>query len=238
VQGLGDRDRAGQSGERLGALSALLVDRRGWSAMEACWRMGRQRQGPLRILVRVTWFPGLRRAGAVRRLRVTADTQRMMEWLTDSGRREREWRRRVEERADIRDPHADRLPDGGLRYRYEWLDGRRVWRFTVEDVAVTGNTIERFHRGQLAGRRAVPVRWVITERICVEPAVNGADVTVRALGRMEGPSRLLHLLGHRDTMTARRLAELARLQADQTGSAIAAYFARRPGPVEAADSAG
>jgi hypothetical protein len=72
----------------------------------------------------------------------------------------------------------------------------------------------------------------------VEPAVNGADVTVRALGRMEGPSRLLHLLGHRDTMTARRLAELARLQADQTGSAIAAYFARPPGPVEAADSAG
>jgi hypothetical protein len=186
----------------------------------------------------VTWFPGLRRAGAMRQLRVTADAQQMMAWLTDSGRREREWRRLVEQRADIRDPHADRQADGGLRYRYEWLDGRTVWRFTIEDVAVTGNTIERVHRGQLVRPRAMPVRWVITERISVEAAVHGTDITVRALGRMAGPSRLLHLLGHRDTMTADRLAELARLQADRTGSAIAAVFARPPGPVEAADSAG
>jgi hypothetical protein len=104
-------------------------------------------RGPLRILAGVTWFPGLRRAGAVRQLRVTADAQRMIEWLTDSGRREPQWRRLAGHRADIRDPHADRLPGGGLRYRYEWVDGRRVWRFTIEDVAVSGNTIERAHRG-------------------------------------------------------------------------------------------
>jgi hypothetical protein len=157
---------------------------------------------------------------------------------TDSGRLERQWRRLVEQRADIRDPRADRLPHGRLRYRYEWLDGRRVWRFTTEDVAVTENTIERVHRGQLASPRVMPVRWVITERICVEPAGTGTDITVRALGRMTGPSRLLHLLGYCDTMTARRLAELARLQADQTVSVIAAHFARPPGPVEAADGAG
>jgi hypothetical protein len=68
----------------------------------------------------------------------------------------------------------------------------------------------------------MPVRWVITESISVEPAVNGTDLTVRALGRMAGPSRLLQLLCHRDTMTAHRLAELARLQADQTAFVIAA----------------
>jgi hypothetical protein len=118
------------------------------------------------------------------------------------------------------------------------VDGPRVWRFTSEAVALTGNTIELVHCGQLARPRAMPVRWVITERITVEPAGSGTDLTVRALGRMAGPSRLLHLLGHRDTMTARRLAEVARLQADQTASAIAAHFASLPGPVEAADSAG
>jgi hypothetical protein len=174
----------------------------------------------------------------MRQLRVTADAQQMMAWLTDSGPREREWRRRVEQRADIRDPHADRLPGGGLRCRYQWVDGPRMWRFTSEAVAGTGNTIELVQRGQLARPRAMPVRWVITERITVEPAGNGADLTVRALGRIAGPSRLLHLLGHRDTMTARRLAELVRLQADQTASAIAAHFATPPDPVEAAGSAG
>ncbi len=161
-----------------------------------------------------------------------------MERLTDSGRREREWRRRVERREDIRDPRADRLPDGGLRCRYEWADGRRVWRFTTEDVAVTENTIERVHRGQLVRPRAVPVRWVITERILAEPAVNGTEITVRAVGRMAGPSRVLHLLGHRDTTTARRLTELARRQADQTASAIAAHFARPPGLAAGADDDG
>jgi hypothetical protein len=84
----------------------------------------------------------------------------------------------------------------------------------------------------------MPVRWVIAERITVEPAAHGTDLTVRTLGRMAGPSRLLHLLGYRDTMTARRLAELARLQADQKASAIAAHFAGPPGPAETADSAG
>jgi len=68
---------------------------------------------------------------------------------------------------DISDPRAGRLQDGGLRCRSEWVDGRRAWRFTTEDAAVTENTIVRVHRGQLARPRAVPVRWVITERILV-----------------------------------------------------------------------
>jgi hypothetical protein len=160
-----------------------------------------------------------------------------MEWLTDSGRREREWRLRVEQRADIHDPRAECLPDGRLRCRYEWADGPRLWRFTSEEVALADSTIDWVHRGQLARPRAMPVRWLIAERISVEPAVRGADVTVRALGRMAGPSRMLHLLGHRDTAMAHRLTGLARLQADQTGSAIEAHFARPSGPAGAADSA-
>jgi len=76
----------------------------------------------------------------------------MMQWLTDAGRRQQTWQRRVEPRAGIRDPRAEQLPDGRLRWRYDWTDGRR------------------------------------------------------------------------DTATTARLADMARLQADQTASAIAAHF--------------
>lgn len=186
----------------------------------------------------MAWFPGLRRCGAVRQLRVPADAGQVMQRLTDSGRREREWRRQVEQREDIREPRVGHLPNRGLRCRYEWVHGRLVWRFTTEDVAVTENMIERVHRGELARPRVVPVRWIIHERITIEPAVNETGITVRVLGRMAGLSRVLYLLGYRDTATARRLTALARLQADLTTSAIAAHFARPPDLAAGTDSAG
>ncbi len=108
--------------------------------------------------------------------------------------------------------------------------------FTTEDVAVTENMIERVHRGERARPRVMPVRWVINERISIEPAVNETDVTVRVLVRMAGLSRVLYLLGYRDTTTARRLTELARRQADLSTAAIAAHFAR-PDLGAGADSA-
>jgi hypothetical protein len=104
----------------------------------------------------MTWFPGVRQSGAVRQLRVPADAGQVMQRLTDSDRQEREWRRQVDQREDIREPRAGRLPNGGLRCRYEWVQGRLVWRFTTEDVAVTENMIERVHAlaGQVAARRS------------------------------------------------------------------------------------
>jgi hypothetical protein len=189
------------------------------------------------ILADMTWFPGLRQCSAVRQLRLPADAGQVRERLTDSDRREREWRRQVEQREDIREPHVGRLPNGRLRCRYEWVQGRLVWRFTTEDAAVTENMIERVHRGELARPRVMPVRWVISERISIETGINATCITVCVLGRMAGLSRVLHLLGYRDTATARRLAELARLQADLTTSAIAAHFARPPDLAAGADSA-
>jgi len=194
--------------------------------------------GGLGILAGVTWFPGWRRSAAVRHLRVPADAGQVMERLTDSDRRAREWRRQVEQRDDIRGPRAGRLPNGGLRCRYEWVQGRLVWRFTTEDVAVSENMIERVHRGELARPRVMPVRWVISERISIESAVNETGITVRVMGRMAGLSRVLYLLGYRDTTTARQLTELARLQADLTTSALAAHFAKPPNQAAGADGTG
>jgi len=186
----------------------------------------------------VTMFPGLLRAEAEQHLRVTAEPGRMMQWLTDSRRPEQEWRRRLEQRADISDARADHLPDGRLRCGYELSDDRHVWRVTSEDVTVTENAIQRVHRAQLVRPPAIPVRWTITEHISVEPAENGTDFTVHAEGRMAGLSRLLHVLGYRDTTTADRLGELARLHADQIAAAVAGQFAGPPGPDEDADIAG
>ncbi len=56
------------------------------------------------ILVRVTLFPGLRHCVAVRQLRVPDEAPRVMAWLTDPDRREREWWRLVEARDDVQQP--------------------------------------------------------------------------------------------------------------------------------------
>ncbi len=148
----------------------------------------RRRWRSLAILAGVTWFPGLRRARVVRHLRVTADVQQVMERLTDSARRERAWLRRAGQREGLRESRVDRLPDGRLRRRYELALGRRVWRVTTEDVAITETTIEVVHRGELAGPRLIPVRWVITECVSAEPAEHGTDITVHALSQMSGPA--------------------------------------------------
>ncbi len=125
----------------------------------------------------------------MRHLRVTADVQQVMERLTDSARRERAWLRRAGQREGLRESRVDRLPDGRLRRRYELALGRRVWRVTTEDVAITETTIEVVHRGELAGPRLIPVRWVITECVSAEPAEHGTDITVHALSQMSGPGR-------------------------------------------------
>ncbi|HEX9517293.1 MAG TPA: hypothetical protein VF940_14095 [Streptosporangiaceae bacterium] len=186
----------------------------------------------------MTWFPGLRRARVVRPLRVTADVQQVMERLTDSARRERAWLRRAGQREGLRESRVDRLPDGRLRRRYELALGRRVWRVTTEDVAITETTIEVVHRGELAGPRLIPVRWVITECVSAEPAEHGTDITVHALSQMSGPGRVLHLLGYHDTITTRWLTDQSCRHAERTAAAIAALFAAPPGPAAGADSAG
>jgi hypothetical protein len=198
----------------------------------------RRRWRSLAILAGVTWFPGLRRARVVRHLRVTADVQQVMERLTDSARRERAWLRRAGQREGLREPRVDRLPDGRLRRRYELALGRRVWRVTTEDVAMTETTIEVVHRGELAGPRLIPVRWVITERVSAEPAEHGTDITVHALSQMSGPRWVLHLLGYRDTITALWLTDQSCRHAEGTAAAIAALFAAPAGPAAGADSAG
>ena len=181
------------------------------------------------ILAAMTWFPGLRRAQVMRHVRVTADVEQVMERLTDSARRERAWLRRAGLREGIRELRVDRLPDGRLRRCYELAEGRRVWRITSEDVAITEATIEVVHRIDLAGRRLLlPVRLVITERVWAEPAEDGADISVLALGQMAGPRRVLHLLGYRDMITARRLTDQSGRHAEATAAAIAALFAAPP----------
>ena len=180
------------------------------------------------ILAAMTWFPGLRRAQVMRHVRVTADVEQVMERLTDSARRERAWLRRAGLREGIRELRVDRLPDGRLRRCYELAEGRRVWRITSEDVAITEATIEVVHRMDLAGRRLLPVRLVITERVWAEPAEDGADISVLALGQMAGPRRVLQLLGYRDMITARRLTDQSGRHAEATAAAIAALFAAPP----------
>jgi hypothetical protein len=198
----------------------------------------RQRWMSLAILAGVTWFPGLRRAPVVRHLRVTADVQQVMERLTDSARREGAWLRRAALREGISELRVDRLPDGRLRRRYELAQGRRVWRFTSEDVAITETTIEVVHRVELAGPRLIPVRLVITERVSAEPAEHGTDISVLALGQVAGPWRVVNLLGYRDTITARWLMDQSRRDAEATAAAIAALFAAPPAQPQARTAPG
>lgn len=161
------------------------------------------------ILVRVMLFPGLRQCAAVRQLRVPAEAPRVMQWLTDPDRREREWRRLVETREDIQQSGAGRLPDGGLRFDQVLRRGNLLLRHTTEDVVNQEHRIDRAHRAQLAGPRMMPLRWVMKERITVESLGDGTSLTVRVRGRLAGLGRALHLLGYRDTTTARRLTEEA-----------------------------
>jgi hypothetical protein len=176
------------------------------------------------ILARVTLFPGLRQCAAVRQLEVPAERPRVMEWLTDADRREREWQRLIEAREDIQQSSIGRLPNGGLRFDQVVRQGNRQLRHTTEDVAVQEHRIDRAHRAHLAGPRMMPLRWVMKERVTVETLADGTNITVRVWGRLTGMGRVLHLLGYRDTTTARWLTEEASRRADFRISGVAAHF--------------
>lgn len=174
----------------------------------------------------MTLFPGLRQCAAARQLRVPAEASQVMGWLTDSDRREREWLRQVEAQVDIDEPSVARLPNGGLRIDYVFLrPGELRQRHTTEDVAIQERRIGRVHRARLTGPRTISLRWELQQCITVEPAGEATDMTVRVRGQMAGMSRVLHLLGWRDTTTTRFLAEEASRGADSCVSAIIAQFA-------------
>jgi hypothetical protein len=173
----------------------------------------------------MTLFPGLRPYAAARQLRVPAEASQVMRWLTDSDRREREWLRQVETHEEIDETSVARLPNGGLRFDYLFLrQGNVRQRHTTQDVAIQEHRIDRVHRARLIGPRAIPIRWELQQCITVEPAGDATGITVRVRGQMAGISRVLHLLGWRDTTTARFLTEEASRGADSCVSAVLAQF--------------
>jgi hypothetical protein len=70
----------------------------------------------------------------------------------------------------------------------------------------------------------VPVRWVMSERITVESMADRTSITVSVQGRLAGIHRVLHVLGYRDTTTARRLRQEASSRADFRVAGVAAHF--------------
>lgn len=175
------------------------------------------------ILARVTVFPGLPRA-TVRQLRVPADASAIMEWLTDSDRREREWRRQDEARDDMQELRVVRLPNGGLRFESVLVRGDLVARHVIEDVAIQQHRIDRILRGQAARRRRRS-RWVVKQRVTAEWLGDATSVTVRTRGRPVGWSLARHLLlGSNDTTTARLLADEASRLANFVVSGVADHF--------------
>src|SRR5258708_35000493 len=94
------------------------------------------------ILARVTLFAGLRQYAALRQVRVPADSRRVMGWLTDPDRREREWRRLVEAEDSVQQSSVGRLPNGGLRFCQGGLPGNRVPRHTAEGGGLLGEPVD------------------------------------------------------------------------------------------------
>ncbi len=76
----------------------------------------------------------------------------------------------------------------------------------------------------LAVRTRFPLRWELQQFATVEPAGEATDITVRVQGQMVGIGRVLHLLGWRDTTTARFLTGEASRGADSFVSAVTAQF--------------
>jgi hypothetical protein len=176
----------------------------------------------------VTLFPGLPRA-AVRQLRVPVEPAAVMEWLTDSDRREREWRRQAEAREDLQESRVIRLPNGRLRFETVLVRGDLQARHIIEDLAIQEHRIDRIIRGQ-AERRNRRSRWVVKQRITIESLGDATNVTVRMWGRPVGRSLARHLLlGSNDPTTARLLTEEASRLADFVVSGVAGHFTRLRG---------
>jgi hypothetical protein len=150
-----------------------------------------------------------------------------MGWLTDPSRREQEWRRLVEADGSVEQSSASRLANGGVRFDQVVRHGNRLLRHTTEDVAILDDRIDRVHRAHVEfarSRTLIPLRWVMHERVTVESLGDETSVTVRVRGRPVGLSRVLHLLGYRDTMMARHLEGEAARRADFRACGVAAYF--------------
>jgi hypothetical protein len=156
-------------------------------------------------------------------LRVPADASAVMEWLTDSDRREREWRRQVEAREDIQKSSAARLQNGGLRFQTVQALGNSTARYVIEDVAIGQHQTDRIIRAQVA-RGRFRSGWMIRQRITAEWLGDATTVTVRMRGRPSGWGLVWHLLGSNETTTARFLTEEASRLAGITVSAVAEHF--------------
>ena len=119
------------------------------------------------------------------------------------------------------------MPNGGLRFDQVVLQGNRLLRHTTEDVAIVEDRIDRAHRAHVEfarSRALIPFRWVMQERVTVESLGDETSVTVRVRGRPVGLSRVLHLLGYRDTMIARHLEGEAARRTDFRARGVAAHF--------------
>lgn len=186
---------------------------------EVCCRAACCRQ----ILACVPVLPGLPRP-TMRQLRVPADVPVVMGWLSDSGRREREWRRQVEARGDIQESSVTRLQNGGMRLETVQVLADTTARHVIEDVAIGEHSIDRIIRGQ-ATRGHRRSRWVVKLRITAERLGDGTTVTVRMRGRPTGWSLAWHfLLGSHDVASARLLTDEACRLADLVVSGVADQF--------------
>jgi len=173
-------------------------------------------------------FPPQPRA-ALRQLQVSADASAVMGWLTDSDRREQEWRRRVQAHADIREASDIRLPNGRLHFESVHVHGDWTIRQIVEDVAIQERRIERILRGQ-ATRPNFPgrSRWAVKQRITVESLGDATNIKVWTRGRPVGTSLVLYFLLD-DLALGRFLTEQASQIADSYASDIASHFVRLRG---------
>jgi hypothetical protein len=149
-----------------------------------------------------------------------------MAWLTDSDRREQEWRRRVNARPDVQEPQVTRLPRGGLRFEQITVQRSVTAHQVVEDVAIGDRRIDRILRGQVTSPHFLGRgRWVVKQCITVESLADAASITVRARGRPVGPTLVHQYLGSSDTIWGRFLTQQASEWADSVIADVASHFA-------------
>lgn len=153
-----------------------------------------------------------------------AQARLVMDWLTDTERRARDWQRRVAEYPDVHQHTVSRTPNGGLRIDQLATRGNLTGRYRTEDVAIAHNRIDLIHRAHMTAPRMPSSRWVLRESVTVEPAPDGSTMTVRIQGRLTGLYGVLHLLGYHDTATARALTDEASRRADFRVREVEARF--------------
>lgn len=179
-------------------------------------------------------FPGVPRA-VTRNLEVTASAADVMRWLSDSGRREANWRSQTTFLESLPAWRVTQRRNGGLAFDYVQINGGTVVRRTVKDVAITPRRIERTILVRQTTRTAPRLRrrssWLYRQSIQVEPAGDAAGVRIRVRGRPARLTIVTHFLLGEDSAQALRLTRLADKLADSTASALQRQFttAREPG---------